>query len=179
LDAIVDVVIADEVVKTDYGQVDLLWSPEGGFDGDARRFFANQINGLVGAADPSGVYFHLGRRSGGSAVRIVLRDAAPEVDPAWEDVVEVSTLVPEDADPRWVTWAGEAVGPLDGLKPGIYRLRVSAAGRDAGRADEFAEAIVDTYLLEFWPEPALRPDDNVRVGSADAEYWHREWGANR
>lgn len=174
-----DVVIADEIVETDYGQVDLLWSPGGGFDGDWQRFFAGQVNGLVGAADPGTVYFHLGRRSGGSAVRMVLHSATPEVDLAWEDIVEVSTLIPEGADVRWATWAGENSAPLDELQPGIYRLRVSATGRDAGRADEFAEAVIDTYLVEFWSEPALRPDDIIRVGSADAEYWHREWGGNQ
>ncbi len=172
----VERVIVDEIVHTDYGQLDLIWVLPGGFDGDWRRFFAGQANGLVGAADPSGVYVNLARRSGGSAVRVVLHDGVPELDPAWEDVVEVSSRVPAGAEARWSTWAGEHWGPLTGLGSGVHRLRVSAIGRDAGRDGESAESVVDRYVLEFWPEPALRPDAIVTVGSADARYWHGEWG---
>lgn len=67
--------LMDEVVETDYGQLDLVWSEEGGFDGDADRYFAGQVNGLVGGGDANGVYFHLGRRSGGSHVQVVLLDS--------------------------------------------------------------------------------------------------------
>lgn len=171
--------VADLVVHTDYGHVDLLWSREDGFDGVWQKYFAGQVNGLVGAAEPGGVFFHLGRRSGGSAVRIALHDRMPDADPSWEDVVEVSTVVSPGSAPRWVSWAGETGGTLDRLPAGTYRLRVSAVGRDAGHADEWAPRIVDSYLLEFWPEQTVRPDEIVRVGSADAAYWHHEWGEGR
>ena len=94
-------VLLDEVISTDYGQFDLIWADGAGFDGDLDRFFRGQDNGLVGAADPGGVFLNLARRSGGSPVRIVLVDTAPgKPDPSWEDVVEVSIAVPEAGNVR-------------------------------------------------------------------------------
>ncbi len=171
-------VLLDRVVHTDYGQLDLGWRLPFGFDGDFDRFFEGQLNGLVGAADANGIYLNLARRSGGSGVRIELVEHAP--DPlleTWEDVVEVSVTIPEGSDPRWSSWAGEDWGDVP-IPAGIYRLRVSARGRDAGRESEFAESVVDTYLLEFWAAPT-EPDAIVQVGSADAAYWHREIGGRR
>ncbi len=172
-------VLLDEVIDTDYGQFDLVWSDEAGFDGEWDRFFKGQVNGLVGAADPGGVYLNLGRRSGGSRVRLDLLDAEPPLPPSrYEDVVEVSMDVPAHAEVQWMSWAGESAGPVEGVEPGEYRLRVSARGRDAGRDDEFAESVVDEYLLELWPSP-VAPDEILRVGSQDAQYWHQEVGGRR
>jgi hypothetical protein len=168
-------VLLDEVVETDYGQFDITYDEEGGFDGDADRFFAGQVNGLVGAADPHGLYLVLARRSGGSHVRIVRTDREPQDDPAWEDVVEVSTRIPDSGSVGWVTWGGEMSGELPGLTPGDYRVRVSARGRDAGANDEFADEVLDHYLLELW----LAPEDVdaiIRTTSQDAAYWHSTWG---
>jgi hypothetical protein len=167
--------LLDEVIDTDYGQFDLVYSDAGGFDGLVERFFDGQVNGLVGAADPHGVYLHFGRRSGGSSLRIVLHDHEPPGDPSWEDVVEVSTTVPPPGHVRWESWAGESSGELATLTPGPYRVRVSARGRDAGVEDEFAEDVVDFYLVELWPAP-LAGDAIIRTGSENAEYWHGEWG---
>jgi hypothetical protein len=169
----------DEVVETDYGQFDLVWDEEAGFDGDYDRFFAGQENGLVGAADESGLYMNLARRSGGSSVRIIRHDAPPVLDLAsWEDVVEVSTTVPDGSSPRWATWAGEDNGQLRNLTPGTYRVRVSARGRDAGRDGEFADQVVDFYLVEFWPAAAA-PDTILQTQSQDASYWHQQAGHRR
>jgi len=171
-------ILLDQVIATDYGQLDLGWSDAFGFDGDFDRFFAGQVNGLVGAGDDTGVYLNLARRSGGSRVRIELLERVPDpLQPEWEDVVEVSTAIPEGARPRWSSWAGEDGGPLH-IPAGTYRLRVSARGRDAGQDGEFAEGVVDTYLLELWPAPTA-PDTIVRVGSHDAAYWHDEIGGRR
>ena len=46
-------VLLDEVISTDYGQFDLIWADD--------RFFRGQDNGLVGAADPGGMYLNLAR----------------------------------------------------------------------------------------------------------------------
>ncbi len=171
-------VLLDQVIDTDYGQFDLGWSVPFGFDGDFDRFFEGQVNGLVGAADANGVYLNLARRSGGSEVRIELAERAPDLHlGTWEDVVEVSVTVPEGADPRWSSWAGADWGTLL-IPAGTYRLRVSAHGRDAGRNGEFAEGVVDSYLLVFWPAP-IEPDAVVQVGSDDAAYWHQEIGGRR
>jgi hypothetical protein len=84
-------ILIDQVIDTDYGQLDLVWTEDGGFNGDFDRFFAGQVNGLVGASDAAGVYLNLARRSGGSSVRIVLLDMPPAgEDASWGDVVEVS-----------------------------------------------------------------------------------------
>jgi hypothetical protein len=173
-------VLLDEIVHTDYGQFDLVWSDGTGFDGNWDRFFEGQANGLVGAADPGGVYISLARRSGGSRVRIVLLDGEPALPPSYyEDVVEVSTTIPDGAEPSWQAWGGPyGSGEIAGLTPGTYRMRVSAHGRDAGSRDEFAEGVVDSYLVELWPS-SIAADAILRVGSRDAQYWHREIGGRR
>ena len=172
-------VLLDDVIHTDYGQFDLVWAEGGGFDGNWDRFFEGQVNGLVGAADDHGVYINLGRRSGGSRIRIVLVDREPPLPPpSFEDVVEVSVIIPDGTTVAWWSWAGERSGKMPGLAPGTYRMRVSGHGRDAGRQNELAEEVVDEYLLELWPSSAA-PDTIVRVGSEDAKYWHREIGGRR
>ncbi|WP_224047189.1 hypothetical protein [Arthrobacter sp. NicSoilB4] len=172
-------VLLDQAIHTDYGQLDLIWTEAGGFDGDFDRFFAGQVNGLVGAADPDGVYVNLARRSGGSSVRIVLLDEAPaEDDVSWEDVVEVSFLLPAGHTLGWIAWAGLSRGSLDGVPSGSFRLRVSARGRDEGSVGEDAEDLVDFYLLELWLAPP-QPDAVLRTGSWDSRYWHSEWGQRR
>jgi len=175
----VERILLDDVIKTDYGQFDLVWGGDYGFDGDFDRFFDDQVNGLAGAASGQGLYINLARRSGGSPVRIVLLQDAPSVSEAdvWEDGVEVAINIPRNAEPSWCTWAGEKSGPLD-IPPGSYRVRVSARGRDAGADGEFADGPVDFYLLEIWPA-APEPDLIIRSTSADARYWHREVGTRR
>jgi hypothetical protein len=171
-------ILVDEIVETDYGQLDIGWADGAGFDGDPDRFFKGQVNGLVGAGEPGGLYLVLARRSGGSHVEIVVEEGEPS-DPevVWEDVVEVSVNVPAGSTPEWSSWGGESGGELD-LPGGEYRVRVSARGRDAGSADEFADGVVDRYLIEFW-QASLREDAILRTTSADASYWHREWGSRR
>lgn len=172
-------VLMDEVVETDYGQLDVVWGDDdAGFDGDWDRFFAGQVNGLAGAADPNGLYLNLARRSGGSQVRIEVHQDEPDPGEEWEDVVEVSITVPDSSEAvGWTGWAGETGGRLD-LRPGSYRVRVNARGRDAGREGEFAEEVVDFYLLQLWPSPP-RPDEVVRSTSEDAAYWHGDVGSRR
>lgn len=103
--------IVDEVVETDYGQLDLVWSESDGF---AERYFAGQVNGLVGAGDADGVYLHLGRRSGGSHVQVVLQDSPPtEPDDPWEDVVEVPVLILAQGQVQVLSWAAESVWNLE------------------------------------------------------------------
>jgi hypothetical protein len=165
--------LLNEVVNTDYGQLTLEWG-EDIWDGDVGRFFNDQQNGFVGASDPDNVVIVLARRSGGSAVRIVLYTSEPPSHEEWEDVVEVSVQLPPGRVMRWCSWASESWGPLL-VPPGQYRLRVSAAGRDAGARDEFADGVVDKYLIELWPAPDAL-DAVVRTGSDDARYWHQTWG---
>jgi hypothetical protein len=90
----------------------------------------------------------------------------------------VSATVPAGAVDRWLSWAGETSGSVDGMVPGTYRLRVSAHGRDAGRDGELAEDVVDEYVLELWPA-SITADEVLRVGSEDAQYWHGVVGGRR
>lgn len=171
-------ILFEGVVDTDYGQFDIVWSDSFGFDGNFDRYFSGQVNGLAGAADPDELYMVLARRSGGSDMRIELCETEPELlDAEWADVVEVSVVVPADSSATWTSWAGETGGPL-ALPPGEYRVRVSAKGRDAGAADEFAEGVIDHYVVQFWPSPP-QPDSIVRSDSEEGRYWHREVGGRR
>jgi hypothetical protein len=165
----------DAVVETDYGQFTVLQG-DVHFDGDADRFFAGQINGWVGAGVVGALHVVLARRSGGSAVRIELWEDEPPQG-GWEDVVEVSTTFHGDEAIEWETWAGVSVGAI-AVPPATYRVRVSAHGRDDGRDGEFAEGIVDRYLMQLWPAAAA-PDQIIRTSSADADYWNSTWGNRR
>jgi len=112
-------------------------------------------------------------------VCIRLHDEAPgEPVAEWEDVVEVSTILPEGEAVHWQSWGGENSGELPAIKGGSYRVRVSARGRDAARADEFAPAVLDFYFVELWPAPVAE-DAILRIGSKDAAYWHGEVGSRR
>lgn len=92
-------VLMDEVVETDYGQLDLWFDAvdEADLDGDLDKTFVGQLNGLVGAAVPGHVYVSLARQSGGSPVRVEAWDTEPPMTEDWEDIVEVSTVVGADA----------------------------------------------------------------------------------
>lgn len=162
-------------IFTDYGQFHLVWS-EDGAAGDLDARFAGQINGLVGAALPGGVYINLARRSGGSSVCIRLYDDEPPVSGWYEDIVEVSTVIPEGADIAWVSWGGESNGALPSVPGGPYRIRVSAKGRD--EADELAEGVADSYGIDIWPAP-VKEDAILRSTSKDAAYWHKQRGSRR
>jgi hypothetical protein len=170
-------VLMDEVVDTDYGQLDLWFSEDVDDDGDVEATFAGQANGVAGAAVPGRIYLNLGRRSGGSPVRIEAHDGVVPCDAQWEDVVEVSTVVGDQGSCGWSSWAGEDGGQFD-LAPGPHRVRVCARGRDAGAEDELADEAVDFYLVQLWPAP-VEPDAIVRVGSENAAYWHESWGSRR
>ncbi|MDR6639052.1 hypothetical protein [Paenarthrobacter nitroguajacolicus] len=175
-------VLFEQVVHTDYGQFDLTWGEEFadgvGFNGIFEQFFKGQVNGLIGASDPAGLYVHFGRRSGGSSLRIILMEERPPDatdDALWEDIVEVSFTLPAGRKLKWSSWAAETSGTLDAILPGTYRLRASEKGRDEGAEGEFTEQLLDWYLLEIWPEPP-RPDQILRSMSIDGQYWHRTLG---
>jgi hypothetical protein len=91
-------VLVDEVVATDYGQLHLWFSDDVEDDGDIQATFSGQVNGVAGAATPGRIYLNLGRRSGGSPVRIEAHDGVIPCDAEWEDIVEVSTVVGEQGN---------------------------------------------------------------------------------
>ncbi|WP_353947337.1 hypothetical protein ABII15_38485 (plasmid) [Streptomyces sp. HUAS MG91] len=102
-----------------------------------------------------------------------VHDEAPPLAPVWQDVVEVS-FRPVSEYTSLVQWAGEATWNL-GLAQADYRLRYCAQGMDEARKLDTRmpeEPQVDSYLLQFWPEPP-RADRVVRQTSQTAAYWHR------
>lgn len=169
--------LMDAVVMTDYCQFDLLWGGDG-FTGDFDLHFAGQVNGLAGAASGTGLYLPLGRRSGGSQVYVVLHERPPVVNvDEWEDIVEVSVVIPGGVPVGWSSWGTESSGLL-AIPAGPYRVRVSARGRDAGHENELAVEIVDCYLVEFWPAEPV-PDAILRTVSRNALGCHRDVSSHR
>lgn len=149
-------VLLDRIIRSDYGQFDLLLAPDArGYDGDIKKFFGGQSNGLMGAASDDGsLYLFLGTWQD-TSMRIVLLDGEPPAEPgAWDDIVEVSAIVPADGEARWATWGGHDGGPLN-LPEGAYRVRTSVRGRDAALDSQYsATPTMSQYLVEFWPGPA-------------------------
>lgn len=134
--------------------------------------FAGQLNGFCGASVPGCLFLLTDLHTGRVGLTAELLASPPPDVPGWEDVAEVS-FRPAGTDVRLVEWAGQAAYPLE-LEQTWYRVRYSATGMDAGRALDTRpddHAVVDRYLLQFWPEPAS-PDRVVRQTSASAAYWH-------
>ncbi|MBB4710447.1 hypothetical protein BJ965_000329 [Streptomyces luteogriseus] len=100
-------------------------------------------------------------------------DQAPPLDPAWEDVVEVS-FRPASARCALVQWAGEASWDLD-LEETDYRVRYCALGMDRAEEEDTRLGEVpqlDRCLLQFWPAPP-EPDRALKETSRIAAHWHR------
>ena len=100
-----------------------------------------------------------GVASGSVRVTCIGLDAVPDVvDPAWEDVVELSLATTPDGP---LTAAGgwsvdEPCDRLDEHGPGTYRVRVHARGRDTDY-DGVAFEPVEDYLVLAWPAPSSAP----------------------
>jgi hypothetical protein len=134
---------------------------------------AGQANGLCGARIPGFLYLVVGSLIGSPAFRVEAHDDNPPLGEEWEDAVEVSYL-PSSAEVFLVEWCATWY-PLD-LPCRRYRVRYCARGMDdveghVGPLDD--EPVVDSYLLQFWPDDHQRPDEIVRQTSAAAAYWNR------
>ncbi|MGV9454842.1 hypothetical protein [Streptomyces sp. NPDC003635] len=158
-------------VHVHYGQIYVESDPDccGTDLGDS---FAGQRAGLCGAAVPGALFLLTGLHTGHVGFTVEVHDEEPPLDPAWEDVVEVS-FRPLSADCSLVEWGGEDSWELD-LEEIDFRVRYCARGMDAGneldtRLDE--EPQQDSYLLQFWPA-APAPDRVVKQTSKTASYWH-------
>ncbi|RAJ69322.1 hypothetical protein K377_08144, partial [Streptomyces sp. PsTaAH-137] len=135
--------------------------------------FAGQSGGLCGAAVPGSLWLVTGLHTGDVGFAVEVHDEAPPLAPVWQDVVEVS-FRPASEHTSLVQWAGEATWNL-GLAQADYRVRYCARGMDEARKLDTRmpeEPQVDSYLLQFWPEPP-RADRVVRQTSQIAAYWHR------
>ncbi|MFI6170388.1 hypothetical protein ACIBCN_26650 [Nocardia sp. NPDC051052] len=148
-------------------------SVPGGIAPRMHEAFAGQSSGLCGAAVPGKLFLCTGLHSGKVGFTVEVHDQAPPLDPAWEDVVEVSFYSVSDQS-FLAQWAGEAHWALD-LEEGIdYRVRYCAQGMDQAREKDVRlddEPLLDRYLLQFWPAPP-EPDRVVRQTSQAAAYDH-------
>ena len=139
------------------------------FEGDREHddVYAGQENGICGAAVPGLLQLTVGTHTGWVPFRVELHAGEPEIDDAWEEVVEVS-FRPTRKGVHLLGLDGDTPHRL-ALPQGDYRVRYSVRGID--EADHSGE-MPDAYLLQFWPaEPA--PDRIVRRTSPRAAYWHQ------
>lgn len=130
-----------------------------------------QVNGLCGAAQPGVLSLKTGLHTGNVPIVVEALEAEPEVEPDWEEVVEVS-FTTERTD--LVLAAFQDFEPVTLPAPGTYRVRFSASGMDEAHDVDVRmpeEPEIDRYLLQLWPAPA-RPDEIVRQTSSTAAYWH-------
>ncbi|MFF7045730.1 hypothetical protein ACIP4T_08240 [Streptomyces massasporeus] len=159
-------------VHVHYGQIYVESDPDDHGPGLAEAF-AGQRVGLCGAATPGFLWLNTGLHTGDVGFTVEVRDQAPLLDPAWEDVVEVS-FRPASAQSALVQWAGEDSWDLD-LEETDHRVRYCASGMDrASETDTRSadEPQLDRYLLQFWPAPP-EPDRVLKETSRTAAYWHR------
>ncbi|MBW8792604.1 MAG: hypothetical protein JF597_03125 [Streptomyces sp.] len=164
------------VVDTDFGQFDLLWGDETDYlVGCPVDWDDGHVNGFVGAGNPHGLHLCMARPHGASPVVIELHAEEPAVPPpSFEDVVEVSIVIPPEARVTWFSWGGETSGELPTVPGGSYRVRVCCQGRDeaAGEVD-IAEAVIDLYVIQLWLAPPA-PENIVRIGTEDARRGMRD-----
>jgi hypothetical protein len=160
-------------VAVHYGFIDLYSDPAGsGDEADdlvgARR---GQANGLVGARVPHQLGMVTGLHTGHVPLVVTWTESEPELDEAWEDVVEVSVdLMTPDLVLATFDSAYECRVPREGW----HRARYCVAGMDEGQeldSPDEGEHAPDRYLLQLWPARQA-PDAVVREGSEIAAYWH-------
>jgi hypothetical protein len=159
-------------VHVHYGQIYVETDPDS-FGPGLPEAFAGQRAGLCGAATPGALWLSTGLHTGDVGFTVEVREQAPPLDPAWEDVVEVS-FRPVSADSALVEWAGEDSWQLD-LEETDYRVRYCAKGMDQASERDTrmdGEPQLDCYLLQFWPAPP-EPDRVLKQTSRIADHWHR------
>jgi hypothetical protein len=143
---------------------------------DFGEAFAGQSNGICGAAVPGALFLRTGLHSGKVGFTVEWHDSRPPADDSWDEIVEASFRHDPASQVMLVTWGGEDSWPLD-LTEADYRVRYCAAQMDEAyeadtRLDD--EPQVDTYLLQFWPDPAAaaEPDEVIKQTSEIAIMWH-------
>ncbi|MCO4264830.1 hypothetical protein NG697_18225 [Pseudarthrobacter sp. MDT3-26] len=96
-----------------------------------------------------------GVHSGPIALTVEVLGARPEgTAPGWEDIHEVSLMLPEGRayfNPP-TGWEMKDVGTITGNEKGSYRARLHATGRDTA-FDLVVESPVERHLIQLWKEP--------------------------
>ena len=161
----VTVLLDEPRVFLSYGSASLVCGNDvDEFDLDAP--WADESNGLCGASVPGYLHLQVGTHTGWVPFRLELHDTEPTLDPAWEEVVEVSfTALSQEA-----SLTGLMGDPHEFSMPtGYYRVRYCVRGFE--EADQVEET-PDSYLLQFWPG-APAPGRIVKQTGERAAYWHR------
>lgn len=132
-----------------------------------------QVNGLCGAAVPGYLSLTTGLHSGSVGFRVELHEAEPELDPQWEDVVEVSYR-PSTPEIALNGLMGDNAFRTE-IPVRQYRIRYSGRNLDTAREVDSTLAgdpIVDRFLIQMWPEEQAQPDAILKQTSSFAAYWH-------
>ena len=162
--------IFDGIVLSCYGQAYVHFKDTHGYADDVRK---DQLNGLLGAAQPNTLFLTFGLHTGHVRFTIKVADKAPEIEASWEEIVEASFTVPEFQEITFTDWNGDIHLPVP-LLPGTYRVRYTA--ENFGEAEDLPESENDAnplerYELTFWP--ALHERDQIlKVTRPAAQYWH-------
>jgi len=138
---------------------------------DMNVAFAGQTNGLCGSGQAGRLFFVTGTHTGSVRLAVEYTAARPDVEDAWEEQVECSFEV-KSAPTVLVDWEGQLSHVLQ-LSPRTYRVRYSARGMLADSDAEPSPYELQSYRVQFWPEPS-RPDEILRVHGECAKYWHAE-----
>lgn len=114
------------------------------------------------------LYIFLGAESGGISFKWeVLKSAPADVQPDWEDCVELTAQIPEVLTADFYD-APETVLLEVGDGQEWWRLRISARGRDK-HSGEDVKRTGEKYLLQLWPDPAKGVPVVTRLNSMNAE----------
>ncbi|MEX2510380.1 MAG: hypothetical protein WD405_10480 [Homoserinimonas sp.] len=108
-----------------------------------------QESALIVPLVSTGVY------SGPIDLTVEVLDARPEsTAPEWEDIHELSLMLPEGRAyfNRSASFERKDVGTIMADEKGSYRARLYASGRDAAY-DGVVESPVEQHLVQFWKEP--------------------------
>ena len=96
-----------------------------------------------------------GVHSGPIDLTVEILDARPEASsPGWEDIHEVSLMLPEGRVffNAPTGWEMKDIGIITGNDRGSYRARLHATGRDTA-FDLVVESPVERHLVQLWKEP--------------------------
>jgi hypothetical protein len=96
-----------------------------------------------------------GVHSGPVELTVEILGARPEAtSPGWEDIHEVSLMLPEGRAyfNTPTGWEMKDIGTITGNERGSYRARLHATGRDTA-FDLVVESPVERHLVQFWKEP--------------------------
>ena len=135
--------------------------------------FEGHRNGLCGVSLGDRIFFTAGIHHGILRVMVQLHKSAPDLDSAYEEVVEVS-IERREVPIYLYEWAWENAHELE-LEKGLYRLRYSIDGMEKDqKVDESTNCTTQNqnHLIQIWPSER-KTDKILKRTTQSAEYWHK------